>query len=185
MRFSILAAAAVPLLALASPVVKRASDADVQAITVAIGYIGGNVTKLDGQVNALGNDDTFGALGTLSSTSDLQNSLTNAQNVVGAVQGQFDDSQSGALSIPLTQLVPKVIQLLNDIIAAKPKYQTALFGGDASFIVEANLKTSQSGTLSFESKLVAVLSPTYQNLAPSVTGPLDAKFTEAVAAYAS
>jgi hypothetical protein len=185
MRFSIIAAAAMPLLALANPVVKRASDADVAAITTAIGYIEGNVTALDGDVNALGNDDTIGALVTLGATTNLQNAVTNAANVAGSVQGQFDDSQSGALSIPLTQLVPKVINLLNDIIAAKPKFQTALFGGDASFIVEANLKTSQTDTATFQSKLIALLSSTYQSLAPQVTAPLDAKFTDAINAYAS
>lgn len=183
MRFSALAAAALPLLALASPVFKRASDADVQAITTAIGYIGANVTTLDGEVNQLGYADTLGALATLSATSDLQNSLTNAANVVNSVFGQFDDAQSGALSVPLTQLVPKVIQLLDDIIAAKPKYQTALFGGDASPIVEGNLKDSQSKTQAFQSKLVALLSPQYQALAPQVTNQLDAKFTEAIAVY--
>jgi hypothetical protein len=185
MRFSVLTAAALPLLALAGPVLKRASDADVQAITVAIGYISGNVTKLDGQVNALGNSDTLGALGTLTSTNDLQTALTNAATTVGNVFGQFSDSQSGALSVPLTQLVPKVIQLLNDIIAAKPKYQTALFGGSATFIVEANLQSSQTKTKDFQAALVSKLSTQYQALAPQVTAPLDAKFTEAVAAYAN
>jgi hypothetical protein len=184
MRFSILAAAAMPLLALAGPVVKRASDADVAAITTAIGYISGNVTKLDGQINALGYSDTLGALGTLSSTTDLQGAITYTEQVVSRVFGQFDDSQSGALSIPLTQLVQKTITLLNDIIAAKPKFKTALFGGDASFIVEANLKTSQSDTKSFQAKLVSVLSAQYQQLAPQVTASLDAKFQEAVDAYA-
>jgi hypothetical protein len=107
MRFSLIAAA-LPLLAVASPVLKRADQADVTAITTAVSYISGNITKLDNQVNTLGYNDTIGGLFTLFSTGDLQTSITNAETAVSAVQGQFDDNLSGQLSIPLTQLVPKV-----------------------------------------------------------------------------
>jgi hypothetical protein len=107
MRFSLIAAA-LPLLAVASPVEKRATDADVTAITTAVGYISGNITKLDGQVNNLGYNDTIGGLFTLFSTGDLQKAVDNAGAAVDATEGTFNDNQSGALSIPLTQLVPKV-----------------------------------------------------------------------------
>ncbi|KAF1823931.1 uncharacterized protein K489DRAFT_378307 [Dissoconium aciculare CBS 342.82] len=182
MRFSLIAAA-LPLLAVASPVVKRATDADVTAISTAISYIAGNITKLDNQINKLGVNDTIGGLFTLFSTGDLQKAITNTETVVDGVSGQFDDNQSGALAIPLTQLVPKVVGLLNDIVKAHPKIRTALLGGDASFIVAINLKDSYTKTQSFEGKLVAKLSAQYQAIAPQVTSQIDTAFQAAIADY--
>jgi hypothetical protein len=184
MRFSIIAAA-LPLLAVASPVFKRATDADVTAITTAVGYISSNITKLDGQVNSLGYNDTIGGLITLFSTGDLQTAVTNAETVVEGVQGQFDDAQSGALAIPLTRLVPQVQKLLNDLVAKHPQIRTALLGGDASFIVKINLQDSKTKTDAFAAKLIATLSAQYQAIAPQVVSQIDASFDAAITAYSS
>ena len=80
-------------------------------------------------------------------------------------------------------LTNKQIQLLTDLVDAKPKIQTALLGGDASFIVKINLSDSKTKTDAFAAKLVAILSAQFQAIAPQVVSQIDTSFDAAIAAY--
>ncbi|KAF2171398.1 hypothetical protein M409DRAFT_18513 [Zasmidium cellare ATCC 36951] len=171
-----------PLLALASPAIVKRDDA---SINQAIGYINGNITKVNNTLNTFTKPkDSITALIIKAESDDLTKSVNNAAAVANA-SAPLNDDQSFNVATAILNLQPNIYSLLDNLKAHKPQFDTAIFGFSASPLVKSTLQEAQTAADSFGDAVTPKLTATYQSAAPVIVQQIDDKFNDAIAYFSS
>ncbi|KAK4506452.1 hypothetical protein PRZ48_000184 [Zasmidium cellare] len=169
-----------PLLALASPAIVKRDDASIDQ---AIGYISGNITKLNNTLNTFTKPkDAITALTIKSESDDLTKSVNNAATVANA-SAPLNDDQSFNVATAILNLEPNIFSVLDNIKAHKPQFDTAILGASASPLVKSSLQDSKKAADGFGTAITPKLTSAYQNAAPVIIKQIDDKFDDAIAYY--
>jgi len=184
MRFSsFFLAALVPLtLAAPAPIVAERSLATISS---SIDNIISKIDILSGTVSGFKQGKLLTALKILGQTGDVGKADDAATECAKASKPlNADDSVTLGVKI-LTQLQPKLNDLLDLIVSKKPAFKNVLVLGllDVSFLVKADLKEQKSKALAFGAAVKAKLDPSFQGLADQTISSISSKFDEAIAAF--
>lgn len=180
MRSSLILSALLPF-ALASPVERSAAS-----IVASINTIESKITTLNNTLLTFYKNDITSGLKVLkiqSQTDDLGKAIdagTSTANASPALNS--DDSFTVATAV--LNLQPKVISLLSNIEAHKPAFDSAVIDlVSATPQVEQDLKNQNASTAALSNAITAKLADPYPSLAGTVTGPIFAKFNEAITLF--
>lgn len=171
-----------PLLAIASPVVKR----DAASITSAITQIETNINTLNTTLNGFNKGDLFAIAEVLSiqkETDNLGDSITAATNAAKA-SAPLNDADSGTVAVAVVNLQPQIFSLLNNIQSKKPAFDSAVLGvGSVSPQVKQSLQKQKQLSGDLGKAITAKLTPTYAAFAPTINQQIADAFDKAIATF--
>lgn len=170
-----------PVLALASasPLAKR----DGPSIVQAVGYVDSNITAVNNTLNTFNKpNDSITALKIQTQTTELTKSVGNAASVANA-SAPLSEAESSDVAFAVLSLQPHINSLLDNVVAHKPQFDTAIFGSSASPLVVMDLQDAKKAADDFGAALTPKLSGVYQQVAPVVVKQIDDKFDEAISKF--
>ena len=170
-----------PVLALASasPLAKR----DGPSIVQAVGYVDSNITAVNNTLNTFNKPkDSITAFKIQIQTSELTKSVENAASVAN-MSAPLSDNESYNVALAVLTLQPHINSLLDNVVAHKPQFDTALFGFSASPLVKKDLQDAKKAADDFGAALTPKLSGVYGTVAPVIVKQIDDKFDEAIAKF--
>lgn len=171
-----------PLLAVASPVVKR----DAASITSAITQIETNINTLNTTLNGFNKGDLFAIAEVLSiqkETDNLGDSISAATNAAKA-SAPLSDTDSGTVAVAVVNLQPQIFSLLNNIQSKKPAFDSAVLGvGSVSPQVKQSLQKQKQLSGDLGKAITAKLTPTYAAFAPTINQQIADAFDKAIATF--
>lgn len=180
MRSSLILSALLPL-ALASPVERSAAS-----IVDSINTIESKITTLNNTLLTFYKDDITSALKVLtiqSQTDDLGKAIDAGASTANASPA-LNSADSLTVAEAVLNLQPQVISLLSNIEAHKPAFDSAVIDlVSVTPQVEQDLVNQNASTAALSNAIVAKLAAPYPTLAGSVTGPIFAKFDEAITLF--
>jgi uncharacterized protein YgfB (UPF0149 family) len=184
MRFSsFFLAALVPLtLAAPTPIIAERS---LSSISNSIDNIISKIDILSNTVSTFKQGQLLTALKIQGQTGDVGKAVDAATQCAKASKPlDANDSVTLGLKI-LTQLQPKLNDLLDLIVSKKPAFQNVLILGllDVSFLVKADLKEQKTKALAFADAVTPKLDASLQGLAANTRSQIAQKFDEAIAAF--
>jgi hypothetical protein len=176
------------LLGTATPLEPRQQTDQAAAELQAISTLSAGLVTLNGTLNKLKLNDPLGFLEALKvqqQTTAVINDLTACAQIANRSL-PFTKDESGAIAVAVVNLEPTIFSTLNNIVAHKPAFATAIFiVGDLTLTVENNLIQQRELSGEFSAALAAKLSEPYAGFAPLIAGQIDNAFATAIEAYKS
>ncbi|KAI5362709.1 Putative Cell wall mannoprotein [Septoria linicola] len=171
-----------PVLALATPSLYKRDGA---SITQAISYVNSNITAVNNTLNTFNKPkDSITALKIQVHTTELTKSVNSAASVANA-SAPLSNSEEFDVATAVLNLQPNINSLLDNVVAHKPQFGTAIFGFSASPLVKKDLQDAEKAADAFGAALTPKLSGAYQQAAPIIVQQIDAKFDEAIKQFSS
>lgn len=161
---------------------------DANSIVASINSVESYITTLNNTLNTFNEGDLASGLKVLkiqSQTDDLGNSISSATDTASA-SAPLDSDDSFTVASAVISLQPKVISLIDNIVAHKPAFDEAILDlVSVTPQVESDLKTQNASTAALSDAITAKLADPYPSLAGTVTGPIFTAFNNAIATFAT
>jgi hypothetical protein len=152
----------------------------------AINTLSTGLVTLNGTLNKLKLNDPLGFLEALKvqqQTTAVINNLKSAAQIANS-SAPFTKDESGAIAVAVVNLEPVIFSTLNNVVAHKPAFATALFiVGDLTKTVENSLVQQRELSAAFSTSLASKLTEPYAGFAPLIAAQIDNAFATAIAAY--
>jgi hypothetical protein len=155
---------------------------DAAAVVSAVNVIGTQLTTLNNTVNSY----SGGLLGTFTAlkiqlesselSSDLQSAIKTTQQ-----SANFTETESASVATAFLALEPKVISVLNTIVAKKSDFETGLLGiGSLTFLVKDDLVQQQKESAELGDAVMEKLTTDFAALAPVINQQIAEAFETAI-----
>ncbi|KAL1621063.1 hypothetical protein SLS56_009368 [Neofusicoccum ribis] len=168
--------------ALAGPLTAH-TKRDAAAVSAAIGTIETRLTTFNNTLNTFGaSPSLLNALSVQTASNNVQTALTDATTAANS-SAAFDDAGSAQVAQDILELQPQINSVLDNVVAKKPAFDSVQ-NGALNGLVSQSLQDQKSGAAAFGDAVTAKLTPTYAAQAPAINQAIQAKFDEAIAAYA-